>query len=194
MDSVTLQMVPGSSLLSDEEFFRFCLANKGLRIERNHKLEIIIMSPTGYESSRYHVKFILQLGNWNDKSGLGNVTDSSGGFSLRDRSVFAPDAAWVSNERLIGLSAEDARGFIRVCPEFVMELKSPSDHWADLEKKAQSWISNGCMMVWLIHPENRKLQIVTPQASQEIDLTQNHLVSGDPVLPGFVADLSFLLK
>jgi Uma2 family endonuclease len=187
-------MVPGSSLLSDEEFFQFCQANKGLRIERNHKLEIIVMSPTGSESSHLNAELNADLVLWNRQNKSGVVFESNGGFTLPDRSVFAPDAAWVSNERWNALSREEQKKFAPVCPEFVMELKSPSDNWTDLERKAQSWIRNGCLMVWLIHPENKTVQIVTSLHSEEIDLSQQHLVSADPVLPGFIADLSFLLK
>ena len=41
--------------------------------------------------------------------------------------AYSPDAAWVSNESLARLTKEQRRKFPPVCPEFVIEVMSPSD-------------------------------------------------------------------
>ena len=46
-------------------------------------------------------------------------------IALPDGSVRAPDAAWISFDRLRPLSSQDLAGFAPVCPEFVIELRSP---------------------------------------------------------------------
>jgi Uma2 family endonuclease len=194
METVTLHIVPGSSLLSEEEFFQFCQANKGLRIERNHKQEIIIMSPTGFESSEHNAEFVTDLMLWNRKQRLGHVTESNGAFLLPDGSVLCPDAAWVSHARLVKVNPEDRKKFLPICPDFVVELKSPSDRWEPMQEKAQRWLLNGCQMVWLVHPEECRVEVVTAQGIQAVNLREQPQVSGEPVLPGFVADLSFLIK
>jgi Uma2 family endonuclease len=103
--------------MSDEEFFRFCLENKDLRIERNSNLEIIIMSPVTTKYSFYSGAVYVQLYNWNAREKKGIAFDSSAGFTLSDRSVLSPDASWVSREVWDSLSEEDQNRFAPICPE-----------------------------------------------------------------------------
>jgi Uma2 family endonuclease len=194
MENLTLQMIPGSSLLSNEEFYEFCRLNKGLRIERNHKQEIIIHSPTGSKTSHISLEMGADLVNWNRKEKLGVTFGSEGGFSLEDGSVLAPDVAWISSTRWDQLPAEMQTKFAPMCPDFVIEIKSPSDRWRALQEKAQRWILNGCRMVWLVNPEEKSVEVYSANEVVLTQLQEQPLVSGEPVLPGFVADLSFLLK
>ena len=121
--------------MSDQEFFKFCLENGGLRIERNSNLEIIIMSPVSTLSGHHSSEVFGQLYQWNAKDRKGVVFDSSTGSTLPDRSVFSPDASWVSTEKWKTLSEEDKNRFAAVCPEFIIEVRSKSDNLEDLKKE-----------------------------------------------------------
>ena len=121
--------------MTDQEFFKFCLENAGLRIERNSNLEIIIMSPVSTLSGLHSSEVFGQLYQWNAKDRNGVVFDSSTGFTLPDRSVFSPNASWISNEKWKTLSEEDKNKFAPLCPEFVIEVRSKSDNLEDLKKK-----------------------------------------------------------
>lgn len=94
--------------LMDEQFFLFCLANKGLNIERNHNRQIIITAPTGLETSSRNNKIAYQLENWNEKNGLGLTFDSNADFTLHDGSVLSPDASWIAKERWSQVPSDDA--------------------------------------------------------------------------------------
>ncbi len=179
-------------LLTDEEFFAFCQSNPELNIERNKQREIIIMSPTGSLSSYRNSEIVAQLSNWNDKYRTGLVFDSSGGFTLPDQSIKAPDAAWVSKNQWKGLSQKEKEGFAPVCPEFIVELKSKSDRLKDVQRKMEEWLANGVLLGWLIDPEKEETYIYSSKQPTTTITGFDQKVSADPVLPGFQLDLSRL--
>ncbi len=178
--------------MTDEEFYHFCQDNRDLRIERNEHQEIIIMSPTGSLSGYLNNIISSQLYLWNQTAKLGRTFDSSTGFKLPDGSNRSPDAAWVSNEAWNRLTEAEKRKFAPLCPEFVIELKSDTDDIADLKKKMQMWLSNGCRLAWLIDPDEEKAYVYRPDRAVESVEGFDQTLSGEDILPGFSLDLSLL--
>jgi len=181
-----------TSNMTDEEFLWFCIENKDLRIERNSNLEIIIMSPVTTKSNYGSGAAFAQLYMWSLKSKHGYAFDSSTGFTLPDRSVFSPDASWVSLEKWNALSEEDKDRFAPVCPEFIIEVRSKSDSLEDLQKKMLVWIKNGAQLAWLIDPREMTTYIYRPGKEKEIIIGLNHKIEGEGLLKGFILDLSLL--
>lgn len=154
--------------LSDDELFQFCAVNAPLRVERDANGELIVMSPTGLEGSSWNSQIIAELALWARQDGRGRVFDSNGGFTLRDGSMRAPDAAWVSWGRWNSLAREEQKRFGRICPEFVTELRSESDRLSELEAKMYAWIANGAEVAWLIDPLRKAVEIHRPGESPEV--------------------------
>lgn len=175
--------------MTDEQFYEFCQINRDLRIERNAQGELLIMPPTGTGTGGRNFKLIVQLGNWVEQDGTGIGFDSSTGFTLPNGATCSPDAAWVKLERWNALSEEEQEKFAPICPDFVVELRSASDSLKVLQDKMQEYIDNGALLGWLIDRKQRKVYIYRPQVSVEC-LDNPVTISGDPVLPGFVLDLS----
>lgn len=144
---------------SDEAFTEFCRVNPDLRIERNSDGAIIVMPPAGGESSSRNLRMSAQLSIWADRDGRGEAFDSSAGFRLADGSILSPDAAWVSNEALHKLTPKQRKGFLPLCPEFVIEILSPSDRLADAKRKMAAWADNGARLGWLIDAEARTIYV-----------------------------------
>lgn len=174
--------------LTDAEFFALCQANRDLRFERDREGDVLIMSPTGGDTGRRGAWITAHLVMWTIADGSGTAFDSSTGFRLPEGSVRSPDAAWVTNERYAALSESDRQGFVPICPDFVIELRSPSDGLANLEAKMAGYIENGARLAWLIDPESRRVQVYRPDSAPEwLDAAAS--LSGDPELPGFVLPL-----
>ncbi|PHJ55993.1 hypothetical protein VF14_34920 [Nostoc linckia z18] len=178
--------------LTDEQFFQMCQQNRDYRFERTASGEILIMPPTGSDTGRRNVKITTQLDIWNSESNLGEVFDSSTGFILPNGAERSPDASWVKIERWNALTPEQQEKFAPICPDFVVELRSPSDSLKDLQEKMQEYIENGVQLGWLIDRKNKRVEIYCPGKNVEI-LNNPASLSGENVLPGFVLNLQNIL-
>ncbi len=181
-----------TNAMSDEEFLWFCQENKDLRIERNSKLEIVLMSPTNAFSGKINTEILRQLSNWNFEEEKGEVFDSSTGFTLPDRSVLSPDASWVSSEKWESLSEGDQNRFAPLCPEFVIEIMSKTDHLEELQKKMKIWIANGANLAWLLDPSKKITHIYRSDGSVEKITGFDKEIKGEGLLDGFILDLSLI--
>ncbi|WP_084079926.1 Uma2 family endonuclease [Edaphobacter aggregans] len=170
--------------MSDEELMRFCAENDGVRVEREANGEILVMTPAGNRTGRMNAAIIAALGIWAERDGRGYVFDSNTGFTLPDGSMRSPDAAWVKATRWDALSGEEKERFSHISPEFIIELRSPSDHLDDLEAKMVQWIANGVQMAWLIDPERRVVVIYRPGDGPEV-LHDPSSVQDSGVIAGF---------
>ena len=183
---------PGNTPFNDDEFFLFCQENDHLQLERTKEGNIIVMTPTGGETSNRNSELNGDLIIWNRKHKYGRVFDSNGGFRLPDGSMLAPDAAIVSHERWEALTKEERKKFPPLCPEFVVELKSESDRLATLQTKMQNWLANGVKLGWLIDPDTETAYIYQPDKDVEIVQGFDNSLSGQEILKDFVFELKIL--
>lgn len=174
--------------LSDDQLLALCAINQELWIERNAQGELLIMPPASGGSGKRNAEITCQVTSWAKGDGTGTAFDSSTGFRLANGAMRAPDAAWVLNARLATLPSDAWDQFLPLCPDFVVELRSPSDRLRDLQAKMDEWIANGARLGWLVDPKPRHLYIYRLGVPAE-RLDAPDTVAGDPVLPGFVLDL-----
>jgi len=175
--------------ITDEQFLTLCQKHRDLKFERTKKGELIIMSPTGGITGDYNADLTYQLRSWTIQTKLGKSFDSSTGFKLPNGANRSPDASWVSLERWNTLTLEQQEKFLPFCPDFVVELRSPSDVLSILQAKMKEYLENGARLGWLIDPKRKIVEISRPQQKVEI-LRSPTVLSGENVLPGFVLDLS----
>ncbi|MEH1785102.1 Uma2 family endonuclease [Nostoc sp.] len=178
--------------LTDDQFFQMCQQNRDYRFERTASGELLIMSPTGSDTGRRNVKITTQLDIWNSDTNLGEVFDSSTGFILPNGAERSPDASWIKIERWNALTPEQQEKFAPICPDFVVELRSPSDSLKDLQEKMQEYIENGAQLGWLIDRKNKRVEIYRPGEDVEI-LNNPTSLSGENVLPGFALNLQQIM-
>ncbi len=191
MNLVTLTF-PSNIHLSEEQFFELCQKNRDYRFERTASGELLIMPPTGGETGRRNIKISTQVEVWSSQNNLGVAFDSSTCFKLPNGANFSPDASWVRRERWNTLTPEQKRKFPPLCPDFVVELRSPSDSLEKLRAKMKEYLENGVQLGWLIDPETQQVEIYRPIRDIEI-LQSPTTLSGEDVLPGFVLNLQPIL-
>jgi Uma2 family endonuclease len=176
-------------LVTGEQFEALALANPDLRLERTAQGELIVNPPTGGESGQRNLSISGQLDRWCEANeDLGEGFDSSTGFILPNGARISPDASWVSRTRWEALTAKERKGFVPLCPDFVVELRSALDSLSTLQAKMREYMENGARLGWLIDPQNRRVEIYRQQAEVEISIAPTEL-SGEDVLPGFVLNL-----
>jgi Uma2 family endonuclease len=175
--------------LNDEQFQDLCTDNPDLRFELTAEGELIIMPPTGSMTGWRNSKLSARLFIWAEADGTGICFDSSTLFSLPNGAKRSPDASWVRLERWNRLTEDEKEGIAPVCPNFVADLRSPTDSLSTLQDKMIEYIENGAQLGWLIDPKNKRIYIYRPNQTAEV-LENPDSVSGEPVLKGFVLNLS----
>ena len=174
--------------LTDDQLFELCRINDELRIERNERGDLIMMSPAGSGSSHRNIEIAAQLADWSRRNGTGIAFDSSAGFRFRKRAMRSPDASWIRLTRWNKLTDEEKEKFAPICPDFVIELRSRTDVLSNLKKKMKEYIENGVRMGVLIEPYQRKVYVYRPGRKVEV-LGDPKTVSCGPVLRGFTLDM-----
>ncbi|MGI8556092.1 MAG: Uma2 family endonuclease [Pyrinomonadaceae bacterium] len=175
--------------ISDDEFENFCRHNPDVQIELTKEGELIIMPPTGGKTGIRNFSLIVIFGNWVEKNQSGVGFDSSTIFVLPNGAKRSPDLAWIKNERWEKLSDTEQEKFPPVCPDFIVELRSPSDSLINLQNKMLEYIENGASLGWLIDPLERKVYVYRPDAEEAEVLNNPKTVSGEPLLKKFTLNL-----
>lgn len=174
--------------LDAEAFFDFCAANPDIRMELTAEGEIIVMPPAGDESDFRSLEVAGELREYCKRDRRGVAFGATGGFTLPSGAVRAPDAAWVSRARIQALSYSQRRRFMRVVPEFVVEVVSPSDTLTEAQAKMQEWMAAGVELGWLIDGDSRTVIIYRPGTGPEASTGITELAGEGPV-EGFVLPL-----
>ncbi len=145
--------------LTDDQFFQLCQDNRDLRFERNSNGDIVIMPPTGGETSNRNIEIAYQVQAWSRQNKLGIAFDSSGGFKLPNGADRSPDASWIPLEKWNNLTPQQRQNFLPLCPDFVIELRSPTDTLKTLQNKIKEYLENGTKLGWLINPKDKQVEI-----------------------------------
>ncbi|HYG81887.1 MAG TPA: Uma2 family endonuclease [Pyrinomonadaceae bacterium] len=190
-EAIVLHFHPVLQKLGEDGFYEFCMLNKDLRIELTSAGDLIVMSPTGGETGIRNFELTGSFWAWVKKDGTGRGFDSSTLFTLPNGAKRSPDVSWVRNDRWERLTKKERKQFPPLCPDFVVELRSPSDSLRTLKKKMQEYTENGAQLGWLIDPLEKKVYVYRPQSAVE-RLDDPQTVSGDPLLPGFTLDVQSL--
>ena len=196
MNVATITLPPSLELtieLTDEQFFQLCQNNRDLRFERTASGELIIMPPTGSDTGRRNIKITFQLEAWSRQNNLGIAFDSSTGFKLPNGADRSPDASWVKRDRWNALTPQQKEKFAPLCPDFVVELLSPSDSLEKVRAKMKEYMDNGARLGGFFNPKNQQVEIY--RLNQDVEILQSPAtLSGEDVLSGFVLDLNPIMS
>lgn len=174
--------------IDDQTFEKIVKANPEWNFEQSAAGELIVVAPTGGTSGRKNTSLTTQLGIWSSSNNLGEAFDSSTLFVLPSGAKRSPDASWIRHERWDVLTPKQQDGYPPICPDFVVELMSPTDILQEAQAKMQEYMDNGVRLGWLINPQNRQVEIYRP--GHEVEVLQSPTsLSGEDVLPGFVLSL-----
>ena len=122
------------------------------------------------------------LGNSSYDSDMGSVTVSSGYLLEREPdTVCCPAVAWVASGRVEGR----VRGFAKLAPDLVVEVRSPSDSRRHMSERATMWLSHGVRMVLAADPQPPVTLTVYRSGEPPLILSEFDVFDGGDVLPGF---------
>jgi Uma2 family endonuclease len=179
--------LPKNRVWDNETILALSAENPELRFEQTAQGDLIIMAPAGTETGDRDSEINMQLRLWSKQKGHGKVFSSSAGFRLPNGALRSPDASWVSLEKLAPLTPEEYQKFAPLCPEFVIELLSPSDSLKDTQDKMLEYIANGAELGWLIDPGEKCVYVYTASGTETLENPES--VVGMGRLEKFVLDL-----
>jgi Uma2 family endonuclease len=149
--------------------------------------EIIVMSPSGYESDEVAFRFGAKLFPYVEARRLGRVTGSSAGFVLPNSDTRAPDVSFVLAERL----RRSPRSFAELAPDLMVEVKSPTDSVSKLETKILSFLEMGTRVGILVNPEDRMVKLYR-MGQEAVVLGDRDMLTVPELLPGWEVAVSEL--
>ncbi len=157
--------------------------------------EVVDMPPPGVYHAILSRLIDRLIGVFVDEHGLGYMTGEGGHYALGDdTTVLAPDCAFISAARLADPTSDKAAP---VMPDLAVEIKSPSDSYMGMRRKAELYLQRGTQIVWLVYPERRGVDVCTLDeagALQTEFVDENGSLSGGDALPGFTLALTRLFS
>jgi Uma2 family endonuclease len=173
--------------MTDEEFIEFCQEHPDLNFETTAEGELIVMAPTQFLTGVRNSRICHRLVEWAERDHHGIAVDSSTGFVLPNGARRSPDASWILHNRIRDI-VPGKDGFLHLCPDFVIELKSSSDRLGKLKAKMREYMANGAHLGWLINPDNRSVIIYRPDVEPELRKGIDS-ITGEGAIATFTLDL-----
>jgi Uma2 family endonuclease len=176
-------------MMTDSQFVELCGEHDDLRFEMTADGQLIVCAPNHSSDGARNSEVDWQLRGWAKRDGRGVVGDSSTGYVLPNGARRSPDASWTLRSRVAQLSPESRATYWRLCPDFVIELKSQSDRLPAPRQKMEEYLANGASLGWILDPETRSVEIYRPGRAVEIFIAPDS-VQGEGLVEGFVLNLA----
>lgn len=143
--------------------------------------ELITMPPAGFAHGDRESHIMFLLAQHVRKHKLGRVVTADTGFRLNDRTVLAPDVAFVRQDRIKALwSVSFANG----APDLAVEIISPFERQRQINRKVKQYLAAGCHTVWLVYPDDQSVAVFEASGAQRT-LHTDDLLEAPDLLPGF---------
>ena len=173
-----------------EEFVEFVRRRAGWDPSRYELLHgrIVMTPPAGWPHGSIEASLVQRLCNYVVARGLGHVLGSSQGFQLPTGEIVEPDVTFVSVARWAAAPPPEEGAFLRVVPDLVVEILSPSTGARDRGEKRALYARSGVAEYWLVDPRARAVTVLV-RGEQGYD--QERTFAGrDPIASTLLTDLA----
>ena len=177
-------------LFTAEELFHLPTVGRRLELVKGKVYE---MAPAGGRHGYTAMNTGVIMGSHVRANQLGRVFAAETGFILRRNpdTVRAPDVAFVAQSRLSVDEIPDS--FIELVPDLVVEVVSPGDTRREVREKVEEWLTAGVRLVWVLYPATRSA-IIYRSLNDVTHLTEDDILDGEDVVPGFTCPLAELFR
>jgi Uma2 family endonuclease len=187
---MAIELRLSESAVTEGSLLELSRKNPGYRFERSAEGTLIV-APSGLFASGGEGELTYQVMTYAKTTGLGRAFPSTGGFTLPDTSIVAPDTTYVTHARLASVSREAlSRAYIPLVPNVVFELVSPSDSLSEAVRKMELYLTNGVDVAVLIGPDSVEVR----RSGEKPDVSFEDAVTIGPEMPGFTLDVRSIRK
>ncbi len=143
---------------------------------------VIVQKMASFTPSQVAMRIGRYLGFYVDEHNLGYVTGADGSYILSPGFELIPDVAFISKVRLPVIPEREVEG----PPDLAVEVKSPTDSKRQLRHKAEDYLRFGTKMVWLVFPEDQRVEVYRQEDQDVLEVGIDGVLDGGDVLPGFM--------
>lgn len=144
--------------------------------------KVILMSPAGHNHGKLGAELLILIGQYVKANKLGEVYAAETGFVFPNgKTVRAPDVMFLSTARIPPDMGEDV--YLPIAPDFAVEVVSLSDKFSDATAKAESFLSAGVRLVWVVQPNDRSVHVFRQGQAVRV-YKSGETLGGEDVLPG----------
>ena len=137
----------------------------------------------GSRESYLAYRFGYFLMNFTEPRDLGSPLGPDGMIQLAPGQIRIPDVAFYLKEKLPG-GKIPAEAVLAIIPDLVVEVLSPSNTAAEMDRKLAEYFAAGVRLVWYVDPRQR-LVWVHEAVDRVVCLDEAATLDGGAVLPGF---------
>jgi Uma2 family endonuclease len=145
--------------------------------------ELIRMPPPGEEHDDIALTLVYALGPFVRPRGPAKIHAGAGFVVGRNPDqVVSPDVAVIRTERLD--PERDRRGYLKVAPDFAVEIVSPSDYPRIVQRKIDKYLEAGVPLLWILYPATRRVRVLGAGREPQ-ELGEGDVLDAGDVVPGF---------
>lgn len=148
--------------------------------------DLVEMPPSNYPHGRLAGRIFRYFEDYAESRQLGEASVEVGFYPASDRTILlAPDVAFITAGRLPDSNDYSFVGFM---PDLAVEIVSPSNTRAELNRKATILLDNGTRLVWIVNPMHGTAEVLRSTDEGKIErkiVGIDGILSGEDVLPGF---------
>jgi Uma2 family endonuclease len=185
MERIIMCPAPGTATRDDAIYSKERLDISCELVDR-----ILVAKTMGCFESKVALALAYFLHFYLETNSIGEVAGGDGPCDTVPDHVRKPDVAFTSFER-IRKEAKPTRKALPYAPDLVVEVLSPSNTKAEMDKKLKEYFAAGARLVWYIEPELRTARIFSA-TEQWQDIGPDGVLRGGDVLPGFELSLTKL--
>lgn len=145
---------------------------------------VLVEKPVGNRESAIALFIGQRLRNHIEPGDLGIVLTTDGHIRVRPGQLRAPDTTYIPWTAFPGGEPPEDEAYWSVAPVLVVEVLSPDNTKAEINRKLRELFTAGCKLAWVIDPRTRTAKVHTAAAKFK-ELDESAVLEGGRVLPGF---------
>ena len=185
--------VPAGRRVTDQLLCELNAKYEIVAFQAASETEIIISPPPGGYSAESQDLAWEQVRAWQLRRASGWARTSARAYHPPLGQAWIPDGSWLSDETVAewerlgkpGL----ASGYWEITPDFVLEVRSPSQTLASQQQKMIGWAAAGVKLGLLIDPESKTAWLYRPDGSVR-QYARPATLSMEPEMPGLALDFA----
>jgi Uma2 family endonuclease len=154
---------------------------------------VLVEKPMGAVESVLGVHIARLIGNHVEAADLGVILGEAGYIRLGENHVRAPDVTFVPWSEFPNGEVPEDEAFWTVAPGLIVEVLSPGNTKAEIDRKLDEFFTAGCKLAWVIDPRKKTARVYT-SAKKFKEYGKTDTLDGGKVLPGFKLKLADLFS